>query len=59
MASGAFSNAKPTDLIPELLGRLPIRVELKPLSKQVFSIEILVVLKGGLGYDKNLDRNQI
>lgn len=34
VASGAFSNAKPTDLIPELLGRLPIRVELKPLSKQ-------------------------
>ena len=34
VASGAFSNAKPTDLIPEHLGRLPIRVELKPLSKQ-------------------------
>jgi len=33
VASGAFSNAKPTDLIPELLGRLPIKVELKPLSK--------------------------
>jgi len=34
VTSGAFSNSKPTDLIPELLGRLPIRVELKPLTKQ-------------------------
>ncbi len=33
VASGAFHLAKPADLLPELQGRLPIRVELKPLSK--------------------------
>ncbi len=32
IASGAFHVAKPSDLIPELQGRLPIRVELKPLT---------------------------
>lgn len=32
IASGAFHVAKPSDLLPELQGRLPIRVELKPLS---------------------------
>jgi ATP-dependent HslUV protease ATP-binding subunit HslU len=32
IASGAFSMAKPSDLIPELQGRLPIRVELSALS---------------------------
>lgn len=32
ITSGAFSNTKPTDLIPELLGRLPIRVELQALT---------------------------
>jgi len=32
IASGAFHLAKPSDLIPELQGRLPIRVELDPLS---------------------------
>ena len=31
VASGAFHIAKPSDLLPELQGRLPIRVELKPL----------------------------
>src|SRR5947209_1714042 len=31
IASGAFHLAKPSDLLPELQGRLPIRVELKPL----------------------------
>ena len=31
IASGAFHQAKPSDLLPELQGRLPIRVELKPL----------------------------
>jgi len=30
IASGAFHIAKPSDLLPELQGRLPIRVELKP-----------------------------
>ena len=36
MASGAFHLAKPSDLIPELQGRLPIRVELKALSSDDF-----------------------
>jgi ATP-dependent HslUV protease ATP-binding subunit HslU len=34
IASGAFSIAKPSDLLPELQGRLPIRVELAPLSRE-------------------------
>lgn len=33
IAAGAFHVAKPTDLIPELQGRFPIRVELEPLTK--------------------------
>ncbi len=36
IASGAFHVAKPSDLIPELQGRLPIRVELSALSEQDF-----------------------
>jgi len=36
IASGAFHLAKPADLIPELQGRLPIRVELKALSVEDF-----------------------
>ena len=36
IASGAFHVAKPSDLLPELQGRLPIRVELKPLDKDDF-----------------------
>jgi ATP-dependent HslUV protease ATP-binding subunit HslU len=36
IASGAFHMAKPSDLLPELQGRLPIRVELSPLSKEDF-----------------------
>ncbi|KAB2915503.1 MAG: ATP-dependent protease ATPase subunit HslU [Hyphomicrobiaceae bacterium] len=34
IASGAFHAAKPSDLLPELQGRLPIRVELKPLTTE-------------------------
>ena len=34
IASGAFHLAKPSDLLPELQGRLPIRVELKPLTME-------------------------
>jgi ATP-dependent HslUV protease ATP-binding subunit HslU len=34
IASGAFHLAKPADLLPELQGRLPIRVELAPLSRE-------------------------
>ncbi|MGY6518527.1 MAG: ATP-dependent protease ATPase subunit HslU [Lysobacteraceae bacterium] len=36
IASGAFHVAKPSDLIPELQGRFPIRVELQALGKQEF-----------------------
>jgi ATP-dependent HslUV protease ATP-binding subunit HslU len=36
VASGAFHVAKPSDLLPELQGRLPIRVELRPLTKEDF-----------------------
>jgi len=34
IASGAFHTAKPADLLPELQGRLPIRVELQPLEER-------------------------
>ena len=36
IASGAFQLAKPSDLLPELQGRLPIRVELDPLTSKDF-----------------------
>ena len=36
IAAGAFHIAKPTDLIPELQGRFPIRVELEPLTDADF-----------------------
>jgi ATP-dependent HslUV protease ATP-binding subunit HslU len=36
IASGAFHSAKPSDLLPELQGRLPIRVELKALTRDDF-----------------------
>ncbi|PWS38641.1 HslU--HslV peptidase ATPase subunit [Falsiroseomonas bella] len=36
IASGAFHMAKPSDLLPELQGRLPIRVELKALTQEDF-----------------------
>jgi ATP-dependent HslUV protease ATP-binding subunit HslU len=38
IASGAFHTAKPSDLIPELQGRFPIRVELNSLSKEDFKL---------------------
>jgi ATP-dependent HslUV protease ATP-binding subunit HslU len=41
IAAGAFHVAKPSDLIPELQGRLPIRVELQPLTEEDF-VRILV-----------------
>src|SRR5699024_6023479 len=40
MAAGAFHIAKPSDLIPELQGRFPIRVELEKLSAENF-VQIL------------------
>jgi ATP-dependent HslUV protease ATP-binding subunit HslU len=36
IASGAFHLAKPSDLLPELQGRLPIRVELNALTREDF-----------------------
>ncbi|MBC8316297.1 MAG: AAA family ATPase, partial [Desulfobulbaceae bacterium] len=36
IASGAFHVAKPSDLVPELQGRFPIRVELDPLGQEEF-----------------------
>ncbi len=36
IAAGAFHAAKPSDLIPELQGRFPIRVELEPLTREDF-----------------------
>jgi ATP-dependent HslUV protease ATP-binding subunit HslU len=36
IAAGAFHQSKPSDLIPELQGRFPIRVELQPLTQQDF-----------------------
>jgi len=47
IASGAFHVAKPADLLPELQGRLPIRVELKALTEQDF-IRILSATRASL-----------
>jgi ATP-dependent HslUV protease ATP-binding subunit HslU len=47
IAAGAFHSAKPSDLMPELQGRLPIRVELSDLSKEDF-VRILKEPKNAL-----------
>ena len=47
IASGAFHIAKPSDLLPELQGRLPIRVELSPLTEADF-IRILTETENAL-----------
>jgi ATP-dependent HslUV protease ATP-binding subunit HslU len=47
IASGAFHIAKPSDLIPELQGRFPIRVELKSLSEDDF-VKILTLPQNAL-----------
>lgn len=47
IAAGAFHMSKPSDLVPELQGRFPIRVELSSLSKEDF-IEILTKPKNAL-----------
>ena len=47
IAAGAFHVAKPSDLIPELQGRFPIRVELDPLTREDF-IRILTEPKNAL-----------
>ena len=47
IASGAFHTSKPSDLVPELQGRFPIRVELKSLGKEDF-VRILTEPKNAL-----------
>jgi ATP-dependent HslUV protease ATP-binding subunit HslU len=47
IASGAFHLSKPSDLLPELQGRLPIRVELRPLTRGDF-IRILTETEASL-----------
>ena len=47
IASGAFHLAKPSDLAPELQGRLPVRVELSPLGEHEFE-RILIEPKNSL-----------
>jgi ATP-dependent HslUV protease ATP-binding subunit HslU len=47
IASGAFHLAKPSDLLPELQGRLPIRVELKALNRDDF-VRILTQTEASL-----------
>lgn len=47
IASGAFHTTKPSDLVPELQGRFPIRVELKSLGKEEF-VRILSEPKNAL-----------
>ncbi|MEN6458761.1 MAG: ATP-dependent protease ATPase subunit HslU [Thermoguttaceae bacterium] len=47
IAAGAFHRAKPSDLMPELQGRFPIRVELQALTKEDF-VRILKEPKGAL-----------
>ena len=47
ISAGAFHVAKPSDLIPELQGRFPIRVELNPLEKEDF-VKILTLPRNAL-----------
>ena len=47
IGAGAFHIAKPTDLIPELQGRFPIRVELENLEKETF-VKILTIPENAL-----------
>ena len=47
IGAGAFHTAKPTDLIPELQGRFPIRVELETLTEEAF-VSILTIPENAL-----------
>ncbi len=47
IASGAFHASKPSDLVPELQGRFPIRVELKSLTEEDF-VKILTIPENAL-----------
>ncbi len=69
MASGAFHNARPADLMPELQGRLPVRVELEPLTAEDFErilaeprynlIDQYRALLGTEGFAVNFDKGAI
>lgn len=60
IASGAFHESKPSDLIPELQGRFPIRVELKNLTEQDFQ-KILTTPENSLikQYSALMDTEQV
>ena len=60
IAAGAFHLSKPSDLIPELQGRFPIRVELEPLTKDDF-IKILTQPRNALTkqYQALLETEQV
>ena len=60
IASGAFHVSKPSDLIPELQGRFPIRVELNSLSEKDF-VRILTEPKNALikQYEALLDTEKV
>jgi ATP-dependent HslUV protease ATP-binding subunit HslU len=47
IAAGAFSSTKPSELMPELQGRFPLRAELKPLGKEDF-VRILTEPKNAM-----------
>src|SRR3546814_9303135 len=57
IASGAFHVAKPSDLLPELQGRLPIRVELKGLTEADF-VHILTDTEASLRSEEHTSELQ-
>lgn len=60
ICAGAFSTAKPTDMMPELLGRLPNRIQLQSLNKKDFK-KILTEVENNLliQYQKLLETEGI
>lgn len=60
ICAGAFSSTKPTDMMPELLGRLPNRIQLQSLTKKDFK-KILTVVDNNLifQYQKLLETEGI
>ncbi|MEI8083111.1 MAG: hypothetical protein WCI74_14840, partial [Actinomycetes bacterium] len=55
IAAGAFYKSKPADLLPELQGRFPLRVELKSLTQADFVPILKEPQKYRLGFDDSLD----
>ena len=47
ICAGAFSNSKPSDLMPELLGRLPVKINLSALTRHEFK-KILTLVEFNL-----------